>query len=82
VAKFYYAKSGCYKPTPLKRNLTPETRMCWERALGNLLGVLLHAPRLLRLRCGDSTILSHLDDLTASHSLYSIKNSDWALAIR
>jgi hypothetical protein len=45
MAKLYYAKSGCYKTTSLKRNLAPKIRMHWERALGNLLGVLLHAPR-------------------------------------
>jgi hypothetical protein len=46
LAKFYYVKSGYYRPTPpLNRNLTPEIRMHWERALGNLICVLLHAPR-------------------------------------
>jgi hypothetical protein len=34
---FIYAKSGCYKPITLKRNLAAEIWMCWERALGNLL---------------------------------------------
>jgi hypothetical protein len=34
---FIIAKSGCYKPTLLKRNLTPKIRKHWGKALGNLL---------------------------------------------
>jgi hypothetical protein len=44
-------------PPPLKRNLALKIWKRWEKALGNRLVVLLHAPRLLRLRCGDSTKL-------------------------
>jgi hypothetical protein len=44
---FIAAKSGCYKatPAPSKRNLALEIWTRWERALGNLLRVLLHAPK-------------------------------------
>jgi hypothetical protein len=33
------------KTYPLKRNLSLEIRKWWEKDLGNLLRVLLHAPR-------------------------------------
>jgi hypothetical protein len=34
---FIITKNGCYKPTPLKRNLTLEIQKRWEKALGNQL---------------------------------------------
>jgi hypothetical protein len=37
LAKIYYSKSGCYKPTPLKRNLALDIQKHWEIARGNLL---------------------------------------------
>jgi hypothetical protein len=44
-------------PPPPKRNLALEIQKHWEKALGNLLRVLLHAHRLLHIQCGDSIVL-------------------------
>jgi hypothetical protein len=54
---FIIAKSGCYKPTPLK-GISP--MRFWKLSGitgGNLLWALLHVSTLLHPQCGDSTIL-------------------------
>jgi hypothetical protein len=37
LAKFYEMKSGCYRPTPLKKNLTLRFGHTRGKALGSLL---------------------------------------------
>ena len=71
---FIVIKSGCYKPTPLKKSHPQDLGSAWE-----LFGVICSElffmlPRCLIFRVVTPLYHAHLDYLTVSHSFYDVQD--------
>jgi hypothetical protein len=78
---FIAAKSGCYKPTPLKEILPSRFKSTRKKLWVIRFEFLFVLPTCFILGVVTPLYLAHLDYFTVCYSLCHIQDSDWSFVV-